>query len=65
MLDFSQKTEKLYDKFLLSSERDCPLGLLTGVPDTRTEDALPWYPTGKYSLNIGREELISMSCKST
>ena len=30
--------------------RDCPFGLLTGVPLTTTDDARPWYPTGKCNL---------------
>lgn len=35
---------------LLSSARVCPDGLLTGVPETTTEDDRPWYPTGRCFL---------------
>ena len=41
---------KLKSKFLLSSDLDCPQGLRTGVPEITTEEDLPWYPTGRYSL---------------
>lgn len=37
---------------LLSSGLVCPTGRLTGVPDTTTEEALPWYPTGKWTLKF-------------
>ena len=33
----------------LSSGRVCPLGRTTGVPLTTTDDARPWYPTGRWS----------------
>ena len=35
---------------LVSSGRVCPSGLRTGVPDTTTLEALPWYPTGRCFL---------------
>lgn len=46
----STKRVKIIYNNVLSSDRDCPHGLRTGVPETTTEEALPWYPTGRYNL---------------
>ena len=32
------------------SGRVCPDGLWMEVPDTTTDEARPWYPTGRWSL---------------
>ena len=44
--------------YLLSSGLVWPMGRLTGVPETTTEDALPWYPTGKWTLLITSFQFI-------
>ena len=32
----------------VSTGRVCPFGRRTGVPEITTEEARPWYPTGRY-----------------
>lgn len=49
-INMSTKRVKIIYNNVLSSDRDCPHGLRTGVPETTTEEALPWYPTGRYNL---------------
>ena len=42
--------------------RACPQGRRTSVPDTTTEEARPWYPTGRCSLQGAHQRIAGSMC---